>query len=49
LFSFKKNLEEAKRALKTGLRPPSDLYNNSATKLHLAGVLLERAWNTITT
>ena len=49
LFSFEKNLEEAKEALKTGLKPSSDLYNTSATKLHLAGVLLERAWNTLST
>ncbi len=49
LFSFGKNLEKAKEALKTGLKPPADLYNSSATKLHLAGVLLERAWNTIRT
>jgi CO/xanthine dehydrogenase FAD-binding subunit len=25
--------------------PNADLYNTSATKRHLAGVLLERAWN----
>jgi len=48
-FAFKENLEGARRALKAGLKPPADLYNNSATKLHLAGVLLERAWNTIRT
>jgi carbon-monoxide dehydrogenase medium subunit len=44
-FSFKKNLEEAKASLKSNLKPPADLYNTSAAKLHLAGVLLERAWN----
>jgi carbon-monoxide dehydrogenase medium subunit len=49
LFSFGKNLENAKEELKTGLNPPSDLYNSSATKLHLAGVLLERAWTTLRT
>jgi carbon-monoxide dehydrogenase medium subunit len=49
LFSFDKNLEMAKAALKTGLKPSPDLYNSSATKLHLAGVLLERAWNTLST
>ena len=49
LFSFPKDLEKAKEALKTGLKPSADLYNSSATKLHLAGVLLERAWNTTTT
>jgi carbon-monoxide dehydrogenase medium subunit len=46
LFSFKKGLEEAKAELKANLRPLADLYNGQATKLHLAGVLLERAWNT---
>ena len=45
-FSFKKGLEEAKAELKANLRPLADLYNGQATKLHLAGVLLERAWNT---
>ena len=27
------------------LNPAADLYNSAAAKLHLAGVLLERAWN----
>lgn len=49
LFSFDGSLEKAKASLKAGLKPPADLYNSSATKLHLAGVLLERAWNTTTT
>jgi carbon-monoxide dehydrogenase medium subunit len=49
LFSFRKDLREARETLKEGLKPTSDLYNSSATKLHLAGVLLERAWNTTTT
>jgi carbon-monoxide dehydrogenase medium subunit len=49
LFSFGKNLEKAKEELKAGLNPSSDLYNSSATKLHLAGVLLERAWTTLRT
>ena len=49
LFSFQKDLREAKETLRKGLNPASDLYNSSATKLHLAGVLLERAWNTTTT
>lgn len=44
--SSKKTLKEAKAALAKDLNPPADLYNSSATKLHLAGVLLERAWNT---
>jgi aerobic carbon-monoxide dehydrogenase medium subunit len=37
-----RSLEEAVKALPT---PIADLYNTSATKRHLAGVLLERAWN----
>jgi aerobic carbon-monoxide dehydrogenase medium subunit len=42
-----KDLEAAKAALATDLQPPADLYHSSATKLHLARVLLERAWNTL--
>ena len=38
-------VEKTKELLKK-LKPPADLYNSSAAKLHLAGVLLERAWNT---
>ncbi len=45
LFSFDRDLEQARAALKSGLRPSADLYNSAATKQHLAGVLLERAWN----
>ena len=41
------SLEKAKEALAKDLNPPADLYHSSATKLHLARVLLERAWNTI--
>jgi aerobic carbon-monoxide dehydrogenase medium subunit len=37
-----RSLDEAVKALPT---PIADLYNTSATKRHLAGVLLERAWN----
>lgn len=40
-----KDLESAKAALAKDLQPPADLYHSSATKLHLARVLLERAWN----
>jgi carbon-monoxide dehydrogenase medium subunit len=40
-------LEEAKRGLEKDLDPPADLYTSSATKRHLAGVLLERAWNSL--
>ena len=42
-------LENAKTLLEKELSPPADLYNNTATKLHLAKVLLERAWNTLST
>jgi len=43
------DLEEAGRLLAQDLDPPADLYNTSATKLHLARVLLQRAWNTLST
>lgn len=43
------SMEKAKEALARSLKPSADLYNSAATKLHLAGVLLERAWNTTTT
>jgi carbon-monoxide dehydrogenase medium subunit len=42
-------LKDALSNLRKELDPPADLYNTSATKLHLAGVLLERAWNTLST
>jgi carbon-monoxide dehydrogenase medium subunit len=44
LLLTKKTLKEAKEALPKD--PPADLYYSSAAKRHLAGVLLERAWNT---
>jgi carbon-monoxide dehydrogenase medium subunit len=47
--SMEKDLKAARTALARDLDPPADLYNSSATKLHLAGVLLERAWNQLTT
>lgn len=47
LFSFGKDLEQAKQDLRRSLNPSADLYNSAATKLHLAGVLLERAWTTL--
>src|SRR5262249_43119821 len=43
------SLSEAKKALKEKLRPAADLYHSAETKRHLAGVLLERAWNTLST
>jgi carbon-monoxide dehydrogenase medium subunit len=42
-------LENATVLLEKDLSPPADLYNSSATKLHLAKVLLARAWNTLST
>ena len=39
------SVEGAQRALEKDLQPPADLYHTSATKLHLAKVLLARAWN----
>ncbi|MEO8717086.1 MAG: FAD binding domain-containing protein [Burkholderiales bacterium] len=42
-----KDLDAAKAALAKDLQPPADLYHASATKLHLARVLLERAWTTL--
>ena len=42
-----KSVEEAKALLAKDLHPTGDLYNSPATKLHLAGVLLSRAWNTL--
>jgi aerobic carbon-monoxide dehydrogenase medium subunit len=41
------SLGEARQALGEDLDPPADLYHTSGTKLHLARVLLERAWNTL--
>ena len=43
------SLDETKAALKKELKPNADLYNTAGTKLHLAGVLMERAWNTLST
>jgi carbon-monoxide dehydrogenase medium subunit len=41
------DLESAQKALEKDLQPPADLYHSSATKLHLAKVLLARAWTTL--
>jgi aerobic carbon-monoxide dehydrogenase medium subunit len=43
------NAKDSVASLRKDLDPPADLYNTSATKLHLAGVLLERAWTQLTT
>ncbi len=39
-----KSLDEATKALERDLQPAGDLYHSPATKLHLARVLLTRAW-----
>jgi carbon-monoxide dehydrogenase medium subunit len=44
-ISIQDSIEKAKQILSQTLKPSADLYNSGATKLHLAGVLLERAWN----
>jgi len=44
-----RTLDAAISVLHEDIDPPADLYNSSATKLHLAKVLLTRAWNTLTT
>ena len=41
------SLDAAQKALEKDLQPPADLYHSSKTKLHLAKVLLARAWNTL--
>jgi carbon-monoxide dehydrogenase medium subunit len=41
------SVEKTKAAMQSQLKPPADLYNSAATKLHLAGVLMERAWKTL--
>ena len=47
--SAEKTLQGAQKALEKDLQPPADLYHSSLTKLHLARVLLARAWNTLST
>lgn len=41
------SLNAALEVLDRDLQPAADLYNSSATKLHLAKVLLSRAWTTL--
>ena len=41
------SLNAALEVLGKDLNPPGDLYHSPATKLHLARVLLSRAWNTL--
>ena len=47
--SREQSLEKAQAALEKDLQPPADIYHSSATKLHLAKVLLARAWTTLST
>ena len=44
-ISLQDSIEKARKILLQTLKPTADLYHSAATKLHLAGVLLERAWN----
>jgi carbon-monoxide dehydrogenase medium subunit len=44
-ISIRDSIEKAKKILSQTLEPTADLYNSAQTKLHLAGVLLERAWS----
>lgn len=39
------SLDKTSEIVKKALKPSADLYHSAAAKLHLAGVLLERAWN----
>jgi carbon-monoxide dehydrogenase medium subunit len=41
------SLNAALEVLDRDLDPPADLYHSPSTKLHLAKVLLSRAWNTL--
>jgi aerobic carbon-monoxide dehydrogenase medium subunit len=41
------SVSEAQAALARDLQPSADLYHSPATKLHLARVLLSRAWTTL--
>jgi aerobic carbon-monoxide dehydrogenase medium subunit len=45
--SAAQSLEQARKELAHELSPTGDLYNSPMTKRHLASVLLERAWNTL--
>jgi carbon-monoxide dehydrogenase medium subunit len=42
-----KTLEETKQRLARELKTTGEIYNSPMTKRHLASVLLERAWNTL--
>ena len=43
------SLAKTRELLEKNLKPAADLYNSVETKRHLAGVLLERAWTTLST
>ena len=47
--SGSRDLDTAVSMLDRDLDPPADLYHSPATKMHLAKVLLARAWNTLST
>ena len=44
-----RDLDAAVSLLEKDLEPSADLYHSAATKLHLAKVLLKRAWTTLST
>ena len=44
---MQETLEEARKRIARELKPTGDLYNSPMTKRHLATVLVERAWNTL--
>ena len=45
--SAARSIDDALLGLKKDLSPTADLYNTASTKMHLAGVLLSRAGNTL--
>ena len=47
--SAARDLDAAVLLLEKDLEPPPDLYHSAATKVHLAKVLLKRAWNGLST
>jgi carbon-monoxide dehydrogenase medium subunit len=47
--SAARDLDTAVSLLEKDLEPSADLYHSAATKLHLAKVLLKRAWTTLST
>ena len=47
--SAARDLDSAVALLEKDLEPSADLYHSAATKLHLAKMLLKRAWTTLST